>query len=58
MVDTLMDGHPERGRRRRRVRATIAHAMAFHTWYSLTREGGLTDDEAVEIMCVTVAAAS
>ena len=58
MVDILMKGRPERGRRRQRTLAAIRHATAFGTWYSLTREGELTDDEAVELMAATVAAAA
>jgi AcrR family transcriptional regulator len=57
MVEALMTGRPERGARRRRVRAAIAHATAFGTWYSLTREGGMSDDEAIEAMLGAVAAA-
>jgi hypothetical protein len=57
MVDTLMKGRPERGRRRRRVLGAIRHATAFGTWYSLTREGELSDDEAIEAMLGAVAAA-
>jgi AcrR family transcriptional regulator len=58
MVDTLMRGRRERGRRRRRSLAAIQHASAFGTWYSLTQEGGLVSDEAVELMLATVAAAA
>jgi AcrR family transcriptional regulator len=57
MVEALVAGRPERGRARRRVSAAIAHATAFGTWYSLTREGGLSDDEAIELMLGAVAAA-
>ena len=57
MVDTLMKGRPERGRRRRRVLGAIRHATAFGTWYSLTREGQLSDDEAIDAMLGAVAAA-
>jgi AcrR family transcriptional regulator len=57
MVDTLMKGRPERGQRRRRVLGAIRHATAFGTWYSLTREGELSDEEAVDAMLGAVAAA-
>jgi AcrR family transcriptional regulator len=57
MVDVLMKGRPERGRRRRRVLGAIRHATAFGTWYSLTREGELSDEEAIEAMLGAVAAA-
>jgi AcrR family transcriptional regulator len=49
--DLLVRGRPERGRRRNEVRAAIGHALAFTTWRSLTREQGLEDDQAVELMC-------
>ena len=39
------------GRRAQHVRAAIGHALAFPTWRSLTREQGLGDDDAVELMC-------
>lgn len=58
MIEALMRGRPERGRRRRRVAAAIRHATAFGTWYSLTREGGLGDNDAIELMAATVAAAA
>ncbi len=58
MVDTLMKGRSERGRRRRRVLGAIRHATAFGTWYSLTREGKLSDDEAIGAMLGAVAAAA
>ena len=57
LVEVLMKGRQARGHRRRRVLAAIRHATAFGTWYSLTREGGLSDDEAVELMVATTAAA-
>jgi AcrR family transcriptional regulator len=58
MVGLLVRGRPERGHRRRRVLGAIAHATAFGTWYSLTREGGLSDEEAIDLMLATVAAAA
>jgi AcrR family transcriptional regulator len=57
MIDALMKGRPERGHRRRRVLAAIRHAAAFGTWYSLTQEGGLSEDEALELMLAAVRAA-
>jgi AcrR family transcriptional regulator len=53
----LMRGRRARGRPRVRVAATIAHALDFATWRSLTREHGLQADEAVELMIALVAAA-
>jgi AcrR family transcriptional regulator len=49
--DDLTAGRGLRGRRARHTRAAIGHALAFPTWRSLTRDEGLTDDEAVELMC-------
>lgn len=57
MQAALMSGRRERGRGRRRVAAAIAHALAFETWRSLTREGGIDDGEAVVLMTGTVDAA-
>ena len=48
--DTLLRGRPERGRARRRGRAALGHALAFTTWRSLTREQGLDDRQAAELM--------
>jgi AcrR family transcriptional regulator len=56
--DALMAGRGLRGRRGGSTRAAIAHAAAFPTWRSLTREQGLTDDEAVALMCLLVEAAA
>jgi AcrR family transcriptional regulator len=47
----LAAGRGLRGRRARLVRAAIGHALAFPTWRSLTHEQGLSNDEAVELMC-------
>jgi len=49
--ELLLQGRPERGRRRDQARAAIGHALAFPTWHSLTREQGLGDAGAVELMC-------
>ena len=50
----LMVGRGLRGRRARRTRAAIGHALAFATWRSLTREHGLSDEDAVALMCALV----
>ena len=57
LAGLLFDGRPERGARRKRVRAAIGHAIAFPTWRSLVREQGLTRNQAVELMAGMVAAA-
>jgi AcrR family transcriptional regulator len=54
--DALMSGRGVRGKARRRVRAAIAHALAFRTWQSLTED--LDDPEAAELMCRLVRGAS
>jgi AcrR family transcriptional regulator len=48
--DILMAGRGLRGNAARRTRAAIGHALAFATWRSLTREQGLSDDDAVALM--------
>jgi AcrR family transcriptional regulator len=53
--DVLLRGRP--GRRRDAARAAIGHALAYTTWRSLTREQGLDDAQAVELMCRLVAEA-
>jgi AcrR family transcriptional regulator len=53
--DTLLAGRRERGHARRRVRAALGHALAFSTWQSLTREEGLSDGDAVALICSLVA---
>ena len=50
----LMVGRGLRGRRARRTRAAIGHALSFPTWRSLTREHGLSDADAVALMCALV----
>jgi AcrR family transcriptional regulator len=57
MRAVLIRGRREHGRARRRVSAAITHALAFETWRSLTREGGIDDGEAVVLMIGTVNAA-
>ena len=47
-LDTLLA--PQPGRRRKAVRAAVAHAMSFATWQSLCRAQGLSDRSAVELM--------
>jgi AcrR family transcriptional regulator len=48
--DTLQRGHAARGRRRDELAAAIGHALAFSTWRSLTRDQGLDDAQAAELM--------
>ena len=55
--DILMVGRGLRGRIRKRTHAAIGHALDFSTWQSLTRDNGLRDADAVELMVGLVAAA-
>jgi AcrR family transcriptional regulator len=48
--DLLLHGRTVRGRRREATRAAIGHALAYTTWRSLTREQGLDDSRAAELM--------
>jgi AcrR family transcriptional regulator len=56
-ADSIVRGRRERGRRRRRVRAAVGHALAFETWRSLVRDQDLAPFEAVELMATLVAPA-
>jgi AcrR family transcriptional regulator len=57
-AETLVRGRPERGARRRRVAATIGHAISFPTWRSLVRQQGLAPEDAVALMVQLVGAAA
>jgi AcrR family transcriptional regulator len=46
----LMRGRGLRGNAAKRTRAAIGHALAFRTWQDLTRDQGLDDEQAVEMM--------
>jgi len=50
----LLVGRRERGGARRRVSAAVGHALAFSTWRSLTHDEGLTDRDAVDLVCAFV----
>jgi AcrR family transcriptional regulator len=52
--DALVAGRGLRGRAARRARAAIGHALAFTTWRSLTHEQGLSNTDAVALMCMLV----
>jgi AcrR family transcriptional regulator len=56
--DGLAAGRGLRGRRAQIVRAALGHALAFATWRSLTHEQGLSDNDAVDLMCRLVEAAA
>lgn len=57
-ADTLLAGRPMRGATRRRVAASVAHALSFATWRSLGVDNGLTDDDAADLMCRLVGSAA
>jgi AcrR family transcriptional regulator len=57
-IGTIVRGRPERGARRRKVAATIGHAVSFATWRSLVRDQDLSDAEAVSLMLGLVKLAS
>jgi AcrR family transcriptional regulator len=56
--DLMMRGRSVRGRRRNEARAAVGHALAYTTWRSLTSDQGLTDDQAVALMCAMVKGAT
>jgi AcrR family transcriptional regulator len=56
--NALIAGRGLRGAAARRTRAAIGHALAFPTWRSLTREHGLSDADAVRLMCLLVEGAA
>jgi AcrR family transcriptional regulator len=49
-AETVADAWHARGRERQRIRAAVGHALSFPTWRSLTRDQGLSDAAAVELM--------
>jgi hypothetical protein len=55
-VAVLAAGWGARGRALTRLKAALAHALHVWTWESLCVDGGLRDDEAVEIMTASVLA--
>jgi AcrR family transcriptional regulator len=57
-ADAIVQPRPERGARRRRVRAAVGHALAFETWRSLIREQRLSEPDAMELMLGLVAVAA
>ena len=56
--DTLLQAFALRGTRRKHLRATLGHAVAFWTWRSLCLDNGLTNPEAVRTMTAFVVAAA
>jgi hypothetical protein len=56
--DLMMRGRSARGRRRDEACAAVGHTLAYTTWRSLTSDQGLTDDQAVALMCAMVKGAT
>jgi AcrR family transcriptional regulator len=56
--EALLDGQHASGRRGRLLRAIVGHAVHFYTWRSLVRDQGLSNADAVSLMCRTVALAA
>jgi AcrR family transcriptional regulator len=56
-ADAILRGRPERGARRRRLRAAVGHALAYESWRSLVRQQRLSKPEAIELMEALAAAA-
>jgi len=56
-ADAILRGRPERGARRRLVRAVVQHALAFETWRSLAIHQGLPRHEIIGLMASLVSAA-
>ena len=50
MTELLSEGWGAKGRRKQLVQAVAAHALDFHAWRQLARDGQLTDAEIVELM--------
>ena len=53
----LMTGRGLRSDAARRTNAAIGHALAFATWRSLVHEQGLSNDDAVSLVCALVESA-
>lgn len=58
IAEILIRGRGLRGKARNRVRAAIGHAISFRTWQQLTSDGGLSDEDAAELMRRLVGAAA
>ena len=52
--ERLMAGRTLRGPAAARTRGALGHAVAFSTWKSLVREHGVSDADAVELLCALV----
>ena len=57
-ADAILRGRPERGARRRHLRAAVGHALAFETWRSLTTHHGMSRSDTIKLMQALAAAAA
>lgn len=48
--DLLLAGFPATGMVKRRLGAVLGHGVHFWTWHSLCIDGGLRDDEAIDLI--------
>jgi AcrR family transcriptional regulator len=58
VCEVLLGGWSVRGRRRERLAIVIDLALDFHTWRFLTRDRGLSNEEAADLMLSLVACAA
>jgi len=49
--DALLDGEDVSGHRGQILRAVVGHAVHFYTWRSLVKDQGLSEADAVQLMC-------
>ena len=49
--DALLAGQKVSGHRGRSLRAVVGHAVHFYSWRSLVRDQGLSNTEAIKLMC-------
>ena len=57
-ADAILRGRPERGARRRHLRAAVGHALAFETWRSLATHHGMSRSDTIKLMQALAAAAA
>jgi hypothetical protein len=58
LAATVAPGWTTDPQRKHVVRAAVRHALAFETWRSLVGDGGLGDDEAIDVLIGLVEAAA
>jgi AcrR family transcriptional regulator len=55
--ETLLEGLSPTAPDAQRIRGAVAHVIAFSTWKSLVREHGVTESDAIRLLCALVDAA-